>query len=238
MEEMRVRSLLDDLATSGARFHGWAPEVEVSWGLNEPALELLVELVSKGQRTLETGVGFSTVVFGALGAEHTVVSPASFEHDRVGEWCEQRGVDLGAVTFVASPSQEALPRLDPTPLDIVLIDGDHAFPTPFIDFWYAGGRLVPGGLLVVDDTHLRACSVLADFLRAEHGRWRVHRELATTTVFERLDGPMVPPEGWALQPWGATPLPVGPPLSVGRRVRNAVRLRTRVRAALAKARAR
>ena len=36
-------------------------------------------------------------------------------------------------------------------------------PAPFIDFWFAGGRLVPGGLLVVDDTHLRACRVLADF---------------------------------------------------------------------------
>jgi predicted O-methyltransferase YrrM len=238
MEVTRVRALLDELATSGARFHGWAPDIEVSWGLNEPALDLLVELVEPGQRTLETGVGFSTVVFGALGATHTVVSPAAFEHDRVREWCAARDVDLAAVTFVAAASQDVLPALEPTPLDLVLIDGDHAFPAPFIDFWYAGGRLVPGGLLVVDDTHLRACRVLADFLHAEAGRWRVHRELATTTVFERLDGPLVPPEGWSHQPWGATPLPYGPPRSAWSKVRDAVRLRTRLRAAAGRLRSR
>ena len=120
--------------------------------------------------------------------------------------------------------------------DAVLIDGGHGFPAPFIDFWYAGGRLVPGGLLVVDDTHLRACRVLADFLRAEAGRWRVHRELATTAVFERLDGPLVPAEGWALQPWGASPLPYGPPRSTWDTVRDAVRLRTRLRGAAARLR--
>jgi predicted O-methyltransferase YrrM len=233
-----VRALLEELATSEARFHGWAPDVEVSWGLNDSALDLLVELVTPGMRTLETGVGFSTVAFGALGAEHTVVSPAAFEHDRVRAWCGERGVDLGNVTFVAAPSQDALPAMAPTPLDLVLIDGDHAFPAPFIDFWYAGGRLVPGGLVVVDDTHLRACRVLADFLRQVEGRWRVHRELATTTVFERLDGPLVPPEGWAAQPWGATPLPYGPPRSTWTKARDAVRLRTRLRAAAARLRAR
>jgi len=232
-----VRLLLDELSASDARFHGWAPDIEVSWGLNQQALDLLVDLVGEDQRTLETGVGYSTVVFAARGAKHTVVSPAEFEHDRVRTWCEDRGLGLAALQFVCASSQEALPQLDPTALDLVLIDGDHAFPSPFIDFYYAGGRLVAGGLLVVDDTHLRACRVLSEFLTADTARWRVHTELSTTTVFERLRGPLIPDEGWMAQPWGARPLPFGPSLSPWERVRRAGRLRTRIRGVIDRDRA-
>lgn len=230
LDATQARSLVDLLVNSGARFHGWAPDVEVSWGLNLPALESLTRLVDKGARTLETGVGLSTVVFAAAGAEHTVVSPASFEHDRVKEWCIDNSIDVSGVTFIAAGSQDALPTLDPTPLDIVLIDGDHAFPAPYIDFWYAARRLVPGGMLIVDDTHLRACRVLCEFLLAEHGRWKVREELETTSIFERLDGPMVPPEGWMGQPWGAEPDQGG--AGIVARLRSRVRLRTRLRSLL------
>lgn len=237
MKGPEVRSLVDDLSTSEARFHGWAPEVEVSWGLNEAALDLLVDLAAEDRRTLETGVGFSTVVFAARGCQHTAISPMAFEHDRVTTWCTDRGIDVSAVRFIAASSQAALPALEPSPLDLVLIDGDHAFPSPFIDFFYAAGRLVQGGLLMVDDTHLRACRVLAEFLSADAARWRVHTELATTTVFERLSGPLIPPEGWGMQPWGAAMLPFGPPTSWWERVRYTVRLRTRLRSVLGNDRA-
>jgi predicted O-methyltransferase YrrM len=228
MEATEVRSLLDELALSEARFHGWAPDVEVSWGLNAAALDLLISLIESGQHTLETGVGHSTVVFAARGAQHTAVSPLAFEHERVRAWCADRSIDLSAVRFIARTSQDALPALDPTPLDVVLIDGDHAFPTPFIDFFFAGRRLPPGGLLVVDDTHLRACRVLDDFLRLDAPRWRIHTELRTTTVFERLDGDLIPPD-WADQPWGATPVFSASQDTVGQRLRRVVRLRTRLR---------
>jgi predicted O-methyltransferase YrrM len=238
MKVTEVRSLLDDLSTSEPLFHGWAPEVEVSWGLNGAALDLLVDLAAEGDRTLETGVGYSTVVFAARGCEHTVVSPMALEHDRVRTWCIDRGIDLSAVRFLAAPSQEALPALEPSALDLVLIDGDHAFPSPFIDFYYAAGRLVEGGLLMVDDTHLRTGRVLAEFLRVDAPRWRVHTELATTTVFERLSGPLIPPEGWLMQPWGAEMLPAGPPARWWERVRHSVRLRTRLRVVLGRDRSR
>ena len=238
MEAADARWLLDELAASDPRFHGWAPDVEVSWRLNELALELLVSLLSPGQRTLETGVGHSTVLFAAGGAHHTVISPLSFEHDRVRAWCADHSIDLSSVCFIAEPSQDALPAMDPTPLDLVLIDGDHAFPSPFIDFYYAGRRLVPGGLLVLDDTHLRAGRVLDDFLRVESNRWRTHTALRTTTVFERLEGPLIPPEGWPAQPWGATPVISPSPLMAWQRLRGAVRLRTRLGALRERVRAR
>jgi predicted O-methyltransferase YrrM len=237
MEATEVRSLLDELALSEARFHGWAPDVEVSWGINAAALDLLIRLIAPGQRTLETGVGHSTVVFAARGAQHTAVSPFAFEHERIQTWCADRNIDLSSVRFIAQPSQDALPALDPTPLDVVLIDGDHAFPTPFVDFYFAGRRLVPGGLLVLDDTNLHACRVLDDFLRLDSPRWRLHTELRTTTVFERLEGELIPAD-WANQPWGATPVFNAADDSLWQRLRSVVRLRTRLRALTERARGR
>jgi hypothetical protein len=203
-----VRDLVTDLSRSDTRFHGWAEDVAVNWQLSPDALALITEVVRPGHRTLETGVGYSTIAFAALGARHTAVSPFALEHDRLRAWCDEHGLDHTGVTFVAAPSQDALPAMDRTPLDVVLIDGDHAFPGPYIDFYYAGGRLVPGGILIVDDTHLRACRVLDDFLRADTPRWRLHKQLGPTSAFERLEGPLIPDESWAHQPWGAKILPV------------------------------
>jgi len=223
----RVGALLAELRSADTRFHGWTPDVEANWGLTEDALAFLVDVVGRDHRTLETGVGYSTVLFAVRGAHHTVVSPFEFEHDRVRAWCEEHDVDLSRVSFVAQASQQALPELEATPLDLVLIDGDHAFPTPFIDFYYAARRLVPGGLLVLDDTHVRSCALLAEFLRADTPRWRVHTEMWTTNVYERLDGPLQPIDGWAAQPWGATTLRSGTPMTLQQRVRARLRLRSR-----------
>lgn len=224
----QARSLVADLRAGDPRFHGWKPDIEVNWGLTEDALDVLVDLVGPGDRTLETGVGFSTVVFAARGARHTVVSPFGFEHERVVQWCSERDVDTGSVTFVAEPSQDALPRLDVGPLDLLLIDGDHAFPTPLIDFYYGAQHLRTGGMLMLDDTHIRSCALLDEFLRADTPRWRLHTSMWSTNVYERLDGPLLPIDGWAGQPWGATTLRSGVPLSAMQRVRARLRLRTRL----------
>jgi hypothetical protein len=42
----------------------------------------------------------------------------------------------GLVTFEINRSELALPALDPEPLDLVLIDGSHAFPHVFVDWMY------------------------------------------------------------------------------------------------------
>jgi predicted O-methyltransferase YrrM len=225
-------SIARNLAASQARFHGWAEDVEVDWALNPEALEFLETSIKLGHRTLETGAGYSTVVFAACGAVHTVVSPFAWEHDRIRAWCEAQGIDLSHVEFVAAPSQDVLPTLEASPLDLVLIDGDHAFPIPYVDFWYTATRLVPGGLLVVDDTHLRACHVLDEFLASESPRWRLHTKLRTTSIFERLDAPVLPEIGWEGQPWGEKPLLVVHPDPLMTRIRGKVRARTRLKRAL------
>lgn len=232
MTESAQPSVARNLAASQARFHGWAEDVEVDWALNPEALEFLEASIKPGHRTLETGAGYSTVVFAAGGAIHTVISPLAWEHDRIRAWCDAQGIALGDVEFVAAPSQDVLPSLEPTPLDLVLIDGAHAFPIPYIDYWYTATRLVPGGLLALDDTHLRACHVLDEFLAMETPRWRVHTKLRTTTIFERLDAPLLPDVGWDFQPWGEKPLFVVHRDPLVTRIRTKVQARTRLKRAL------
>jgi hypothetical protein len=133
-------------------------------------------IVRSGARTLETGIGLSTVLFAIKGAEHTCVAPWGTDINRLREWCVEAGVDTGSVTFCQGRSEDVLPTLDRTPLDAVLIDGGHGFPAPFIDWWYAGRRLVPGGALFVDDTQLWTGAVLRDFLD-EQPEWELAERL-------------------------------------------------------------
>ena len=51
-------------------------------------------------------------------------------------------------------------QLPPEPLDFVLIDGGHGFPTPMLDWFYGAGRLRRGGVAVFDDVQLPAVAML------------------------------------------------------------------------------
>lgn len=235
---------LDELCRDGVAFHGWDETVEVDWHLNTDVVRFIHSVVDGGARTLETGCGYSTIAFALAGAHHMVISPFAFEHDRIKQWCSTRGISLDRLDFIAAESQAVLPGLESGPLDLVLIDGDHAFPVPFIDWFYAAQRLRPGGLCIVDDTHVRTGTILRDFLRREVGRWRVHTRFPTTVVFEKLTPIVLDSGGWASQPYcervvgmnlRSIPLLIGEvrDLGVVDGVRNAVRLRTRVRRFLA-----
>ena len=229
-EATAKHEILDELCRSGVRFHGGSGDALMNWQLGADALALLLDSVRPGDRTLETGCGYSTVAFALAGANHTVVSPAQREHERIREWCAAHGVSTRAVTFVVGHYEDCLPNLGDGPLDFALIDGADAFPIPFLDWYYAAARLRTGGLVMVDDTHLLTGEILRDFLASESSRWRRVRELPTTAVFERLGSDLIPHQDWCGQPYCARPgrLPPGAPLRA--RLRHRIRLRTRLRA--------
>lgn len=64
--------------------------------------------------------------------------------------------------------------LDIDHLDLVLIDGSHAFPLPFIDWYYTYQKLKVGGKMIVDDTQLWTGLVLKRFLILEP-EWQYER---------------------------------------------------------------
>ncbi len=163
-------------------------------------LEVIDGEVSPGAHTLETGAGVSTALFAARGAVHTCVVPFDDEVARIRQWCDSHHVPTDSLSFHAARSEQVLPTLEPTPLDVVLIDGGHAFPSPFIDWYYAGRRLRVGGLLIIDDTQLWTGRVLAGFLREEPGWERVRNVPMRASAF-RCTAELADLKEWVHQPY-------------------------------------
>jgi hypothetical protein len=183
-------------------FHGEVSAGSANYAITRDVCRWIGENVPENARTLETGCGYSTMSFLVRSGAHSVYSPFSGEHDLIKSWCSEQGIPTDHVTFVAQPSQQALPNRQRAPLDVVLIDGDHAFPAPFIDWYYLADDLVPGGMLLVDDTHLTTGRILKDFLMSERTRWRLERELGKTAVFRRVTpDPVALGMSWEQQPF-------------------------------------
>ncbi len=172
-----------------------------NWAIDTPILEWISKHVKPEFKTLETGCGYSSVAFIVAGAEHTVLSPIAAEHEAIQRWCATQGIDLGRVTFLAQASQDVVHSMAPTPLDVVLIDGNHAFPTPFIDWYYTAERVREGGYVLVDDTQIITGKILKDFLAMEAGRWALAAEFGKTAVFQRVTSESVTRGFW----WGKQP---------------------------------
>ena len=172
----------------------------VTYGLTPTALNYIAGLATPGSATLETGSGFSTIVLAMSGARHTCIVPNQQEIDRIIAYCEGRGISTSACTFIAKPSERALPALDLDPLDLVLIDGSHSFPQVFIDWFYVADALRVGGTVLLDDIHVWTGRVLRDFLVAEPS-WELVRELeGRTSVFEKR-AEVDPDKVWFEQPY-------------------------------------
>lgn len=187
----QAAALLEALRRERPSFHHATydqPAGARNWSISDPVLEWLTHELPPGGSTLETGAGYSTVLFAARSARHIAISFTPDEMRLIRAWCATQGLSADHVEHHAGGSQAILPRLDLPPLDCVLIDGDHAFPAPMIDWYYTADRLKPGGFLLNDDLHLRSCLLLDQFLdgEAEAGRWRRVARLKNTSVWQRV----------------------------------------------------
>ena len=84
----------------------------------------------------------------------------------------------------------------------MLIDGQHSFPWPFIDWFYTAERLKIGGVVIVDDTHLMTGKVLKDFLEGEvrAGLWELAANFSKAAAFRKIQAE-VNHGIWENQPW-------------------------------------
>src|SRR5919204_5637360 len=185
--------LTDDLRASPPGLHGAGDEY---WGLAWAALAWLEENVSAGMATLETGSGSSTIVFAAAGAAHEAVTPDASEEERIRGESERRGIDSSSVRFRIGPSHEVLPRLEPRPLDLVLLDGAHGFPYPVLDWWHVAPHVRVGGVVLLDDAYMPPVRVLVDALR-EQPAWEVAAAIGQRTVAMRKVAEALPPFDWS-----------------------------------------
>jgi predicted O-methyltransferase YrrM len=193
---MDLRALLRDAPV----FHVDEGLRPVSLQASADVLETIDAALRPGQHTVETGAGLSTVVFALRGAEHVCVTPAVSEVEKIRAYCASRDIDLGSVQFAVGRSENILPTLSLGDLDLVLIDGGHGFPTPFVDWCYTAERLRVGGLLVIDDIHLWTGRVLRDFLAEEPG-WSLRTEFPMRAVVFEKTAPMPALPEWFAQPF-------------------------------------
>jgi predicted O-methyltransferase YrrM len=194
-----------DKALIGSSLRGYRRELVeknlvVCHGIDPEAARFLHGAVREGARTLETGSGLSTVIFAMRKAYHTVVTPRPREAAAIQEYARDKQIDMDRVEFVLEASETFLPRCTLQDLDLVLIDGKHSVPWPFIDWFYTAGKLKVGGVCVIDDIHLESVLMLVNFLK-EEPRWELVWELKRRTMAFRKLSASVHDVAWHQQPY-------------------------------------
>ena len=174
----------------------------ITWGIRPALAHFLDEAVGPGSVTLETGAGLSTlVILRRQGRQHTAVQPMADEFAVILEFAHRHRLDIRGFRPILARSQDWLPLMDLSDLDLVLVDGAHAFPVPFLDWYYGAQKLKVGGVMVVDDTHLLTGTLLADFMDADP-RWeQVMRDRVSHFAIYRKRCDPVHDDDWMRQPY-------------------------------------
>jgi precorrin-6B methylase 2 len=168
------------------------------WDAMAPAA--LSGILKRGpfQASAETGCGGSTIVLSHASHRHTAFAIEG--NDRtLTELRKQTDLRSENVIFVEGETKDTVPAYQfEGEMDLVLLDGPHAYPLPQIEFAYLFPRIRLGGWLVVDDIQIPSVYELFHFLEKESSV--VLEEVAVRTAFfRRVSAPEHGPDGWALQ---------------------------------------
>jgi hypothetical protein len=179
-----------DLIARARQFHPW----------DAMAPAALEGLARRGpyRNSAETGCGGSTIVLSRVSERHTAFA---IEGDDRTITELRRHPDLHAdrIVFVEGETKHTIPGWEfEGELDLVLLDGPHAYPLPQIEFAYLFPRVRLGGRLVLDDIQIPSVYELFRFLRKESSV--VLEEVALRTAFfRRVTRDDHGPDGWPLQ---------------------------------------
>jgi predicted O-methyltransferase YrrM len=181
----RVRAVLDRLARDGTAVAGSDGTVHrlfpVAVGAAEGAAIRSWVIREAAARTIEVGLGYGVsalfvceglLINGAADARHVVIDP--YQDIRFAgcglQFLDEAGVG-GLVEHHAGESQIILPRMvsEGRSFDLAVVDGNHRFDAIFVDLYYLGRLLRPGGIVFIDDYHLPGIARAASFFRANLG---------------------------------------------------------------------
>lgn len=191
---------VDDIHTNPPRVHEADGEL-VSWSLELAALRYIDHMAQRSSSTLEIGIGASTMVFAIHQCRHVAITPSKLEIDRAADYARQNNVGLDSIRFLVGRSQDILPTLRDQDIDFAVIDGDHAFPIPILDWMYVAERLAAGGVVFIDDAQIWTGDILRRFLREEPG-WEMDWEDGRAFAFRKLSATSAL-RSWSEQPFVA-----------------------------------
>ena len=172
----------------------------VTWKFHDNAVYYFIEANLCPQSvTLETGMGFSTLIFAICGGYHTAIAPSQQEAKNIRDYLQSRGELKNNLSLICERSERALPRIAGMELDVMLVDGRHGFPAPAIDFFYGASLLKIGGIMIIDDTHLSQVYELVQYMRASTD-WQCVKEFNKTIAFRKISDAEYNAE-WGGQPF-------------------------------------
>jgi hypothetical protein len=177
--------------------HSW--DYGVTWNTGgferyelEKLYEFLRDQLPDHPVVLETGAGNSTITMLFLQPTRLIsIAPEAQLFERIHRFCQKNGICDTAIEAHIDGSQWVLPRLaaDNRPsepiLDFALIDGNHGWPTSFVDLEYINSMLRQGGYLMIDDVQLHAEKEMARLL-SEHAGFSLVLDLGKSLVFRKL----------------------------------------------------
>jgi hypothetical protein len=150
----------------------------------------------------ETGTGRTTLLLSHASRDHVVFALDDRGCGDSLERVRESELLVGETTrFVVGPTQVTLPHHTfSDDLDLVLIDGPHAFPFPCLEYYYFSPHVKAGGSLIVDDIHIPSVRMMFDFLRKD-AMWQAQALVGHTAFFTRSRTPAHDPfgDGWWLQ---------------------------------------
>ncbi len=179
----RVRGVIERLARDGsalARSDGTLHDlfpVAVSAAEGEALRDRVLR--EGATRTIEIGLGYGIsalhICEGLLGnptACHVVIDPyqATRFSDLGLQFLEEAGVGE-MVEHHEDESAISLPRFleETRTFDLAFIDGNHRFDGVFVDLFYLGRLVRPGGIIVLDDYQLPGVARAASFFASNLG---------------------------------------------------------------------
>ena len=153
----------------------------------------------------ETGCGGSTIVFSQSSDRHTAFAIEG-ENRTITQLRKHGDLRAEHVTFVEGETKDTLPgHVFTDELDLVLLDGPHAYPLPQLEFAYLFPRIRVGGWLVVDDLQIPSVYELFRFLQREPCVV-LEEVIVRTAFFRRVSVDPSGPDGWPLQGMNRQPL--------------------------------
>lgn len=177
MSSEAAKALIEDPPRLHAFPRGGMQTGGVTRPMGEYMIDRLVALDSPV--VIETGAGLSTLLFCCLALRVTSIAPDAELWQRIEDEAGRRSIDLAPLRQICDRSDLALPRLaeaERASVDLAFIDGDHGWPSVFVDFCYMNMMLREGGLLLIDDIFQYSVAQLAMWLRQQpefeyEGRW-------------------------------------------------------------------
>lgn len=84
------------------------------------------------------------------------------------EYLEKKGYRHDHIIFIEKSSDLAFMEISiPEKIDVALLDGNHSFPFPMVDWHYVTKFLKPEGYLLVDNVEITAVKILTEYLNTE-----------------------------------------------------------------------